>query len=26
LERYARPGPEAIARHLAETDPARRRP
>jgi hypothetical protein len=25
LERYARPGPEAIARHLAETDPARRR-
>jgi integrase len=26
LERYARPGPEAIARYLAETDPARRRP
>jgi hypothetical protein len=26
LERYARPGPEAIARHLAQTDPARRRP
>ena len=26
LERYARPGPEAVARHLAETDPARRRP
>jgi len=25
LERYARPGPEAIARHLAENDPARRR-
>jgi integrase len=25
LERYARPGPEAVARHLAETDPARRR-
>ena len=24
LERYARPGPEAVARHLAETDPARR--
>jgi hypothetical protein len=22
LERYARPGPEAVARHLAETDPA----
>jgi integrase/recombinase XerD len=26
LERYARPGPEAVARHLAEHDPARRRP
>ena len=26
LERYARPGPEAAASHLAETDPARRRP
>jgi integrase len=26
LERYARPGPEAVARHLAEADPARRRP
>jgi integrase/recombinase XerD len=26
LERSARPGPEAVARHLAETDPARRRP
>jgi integrase len=26
LEHYARPGPEAVARHLAETDPARRRP
>jgi integrase/recombinase XerD len=26
LERYARPGPEAVARHLAETDPTRRRP
>jgi integrase len=26
LERYARPGPEAVARHLVETDPARRRP
>jgi len=26
LERYARPGPEAVARHLAETDPAHRRP
>jgi integrase len=26
LERYARPGPEAVARRLAETDPARRRP
>ena len=26
LERYARPGPEAVARHLAETGPARRRP
>ena len=26
LERYARPGPEAVARHLAEIDPARRRP
>jgi integrase/recombinase XerD len=26
LERYARPGPEAVARHLAQTDPARRRP
>ena len=25
LERYARPGPEAVARHLAQTDPARRR-
>jgi integrase len=26
LERYARPGPEAVARHLAQTDPARHRP
>jgi integrase len=26
LQRYARPGPEAVARHLADTDPARRRP
>ena len=26
LERYARPGPEAVARSVAETDPARRRP
>ena len=26
LERYARPGPDAVARHLADTDPARRRP
>ncbi len=27
LERYARPGPEALARHAAVTDPnARRRP
>ena len=26
LERYARPGPEAVARHLAQTDPARRHP
>jgi integrase len=26
LERYARPGPEAVAHHLAQTDPARRRP
>jgi integrase/recombinase XerD len=26
LERYARPGPEAVARRLAETDPARHRP
>jgi len=26
LERYARPGPEAVARHVAEHDPARRRP
>jgi integrase/recombinase XerD len=25
LERYARPGPEAVARHVAENDPARRR-
>ena len=25
LERYARPGPEAVARHVAEHDPARRR-
>jgi integrase/recombinase XerD len=25
LERYARPGPEAVARHLAGRDPARRR-
>ena len=25
LERYARPGPEAVARYLAEQDPARRR-
>jgi integrase/recombinase XerD len=25
LERYARPGPEAVARSVAQTDPARRR-
>jgi integrase/recombinase XerD len=25
LERYARPGPEAVARHVALTDPATRR-
>lgn len=25
LERYARPGPEALARHVAATDPAARR-
>ncbi len=25
LERYARPGPEAVARHVAITDPAARR-
>jgi len=25
LERYARPSPEAVARHIAERDPARRR-
>jgi hypothetical protein len=25
LERYARPGPEAVARMTAESDPARRR-
>jgi integrase len=25
LKRYARPGPEAVARHIAEHDPARRR-
>ncbi len=25
LERYARPGPEAVPRHVAEHDPARRR-
>ena len=25
LERYARPGPDAVARHVAERDPARRR-
>jgi integrase/recombinase XerD len=25
LERYARPGPEAVARHVAEHDPARQR-
>jgi integrase/recombinase XerD len=25
LERYARPGPEAVARHVAERDPAARR-
>ena len=25
LERYARPGPEAVARAVAEADPARRR-
>jgi len=24
LERYARPGPEALARHAAATDPSRR--
>ncbi len=24
LERYARPGPETLARHAAATDPARR--
>jgi integrase/recombinase XerD len=26
LERYARPGPDAVARHVAATDPSRRRP
>jgi hypothetical protein len=26
LERYARPGPDAVARHLAENDPARCEP
>ena len=26
LERYARPGPEAVARHVARSDPAARRP
>jgi integrase len=26
LERYARPGPDAVARHLAATDPGARRP
>src|SRR5260370_24861580 len=26
LERYARPGPEAVARHVLATDPAARRP
>jgi integrase/recombinase XerD len=25
LERYARPGPEAVSRYVAEDDPARRR-
>ncbi len=25
LERYARPGPEAVARHVAQSDPAARR-
>lgn len=25
LERYARPGPESVARHVALTDPAARR-
>ncbi len=25
LKRYARPGPEAVARRVAESDPARRR-
>ena len=25
LERYARPGPEAVARHVAAADPAARR-
>ena len=25
LERYARPGPEAVARHVATADPAARR-
>jgi len=25
LERYARPGPEAVVRHVARTDPAARR-
>jgi hypothetical protein len=25
LNRYARPGPEAVARHVALTDPAARR-
>jgi hypothetical protein len=25
LERYARPGPDAVARHVAATDPAARR-
>ena len=24
-ERYARPGPDAVARHVAQRDPARRR-
>jgi integrase/recombinase XerD len=26
LERYTHPGLEAVARHLADTDPTRRRP